>query len=217
MKTESAEQLRKINEQTNERTTGSGCVAVAVTERVRLYVMLIHVQSYWSNFILIAFANRDQKYLYRIRANTFFFSRQSLSLPFATSPRMFHCFMQYRWIYFGACALYRYRVSHIFLFVPSFVRFIIHRSEQMRALCVWWWNYITWNVWTSNSNGVVVALAKRQQAHIITCYQWRCVYIVKTAKEYAMPCHAIVFYGVYDVPTAQSYCIYHWHYYTVAA
>lgn len=144
--------------------------------------MLIHVQSYWSNFILIAFANRDQSTYTVLEPTRFFFA------PFAIASNV-HCFMQYRWIYFGACALYRYRVSHIFfssvcsfrwllLLVRSYALPSISTSYTANkcALCVWWWNYITWNVWTSNSNRVVVALAKRQQAHIITCYQWRCVY-----------------------------------------
>lgn len=48
--------------------------------RVYVCLCLYLCSRYWSNFILIAFANRDQKYLYRIRANTFFLFTHSLIL-----------------------------------------------------------------------------------------------------------------------------------------
>lgn len=142
-------------------------------------LMLIHVQSYWSNFILIAFANRDQKYLCCIRANTFFFthSLSRSSAPFAIVAPKCAALCNIDGSILEACALYRYRVSHIFfVYIASaaaaavavavaVAASAIHpRTKQMRTLCVLVVElYYMKRMNEQFQSSVVVALAKRQQ------------------------------------------------------
>lgn len=148
----------------------------------------------------------------------------SLTLLLSIAVPLWHemcCFMQYRWIYFEACALYRYRVSQFFFFVLLLALVLLplllllslllpsisERNKCAHTACVcvcMLGGRIILHETYERAIPTVLLQRKRQQAHIITCYQWRCVY----HKNGKSVWHAIVFYGVYDVPTEYNHTVY---------